>query len=194
MPRINIKALALFTLIAFPLIGFVLMHFFSEIGFWQIFENKRTIGLQLFTGLLFGCISAILAIQVVRIPFISGSTSKYTRILERLNLSIPMILFISLSAGIGEEILFRGALQSMIGLWPAAVIFVAIHGYLNPWDLKLSVYGLFLVFVSAAFGYLFKNQGIYSPMMAHAIFDLILLLYVKNNLLHPIQHNHDEEE
>lgn len=193
MPKINIKALALFTLIGFPIVGAVLMYFFSEASLWSIFENKRSIGLQLLTGSLFGCITAVLAIQIVRIPFLEASTRKYTRILESLQLSIPMIIFISLSAGIGEEILFRGALQYLIGLWPAAIIFVAIHGYLNPFDWKISVYGVFLVFISAAFGYLFKNQGIYAPIMAHAVFDLILLLYVKNNLLHPIE-NHDEEE
>ena len=193
MPKINIKALALFTIIAFPILGFVLIYFFSESSFWSIFENKRNVFLQTTTGLLFGGISAILAIQLVRIPFLESSTSKYTKLLQRLNLSIPMIIFISLSAGVGEEILFRGALQNILGLWPAAIIFVAIHGYLNPMDWKISVYGIFLVFVSAAFGYLFNNQGIYSPIIAHAVFDLVLLLYVKNNLLYPKEH-HDEEE
>lgn len=194
MRRINIKSLALFTLIAFPILGYVLMYFFSETPFWSIFENKRNVFLQSVTGLMFGGISAILAIQLVRIPFLDSSASKYTKLLQKLNLSVPLIIFISLSAGIGEEILFRGALQNILGLWPAAIIFVAIHGYLNPLDWKISVYGVFLVFVSAAFGYLFDNQGIYSPIIAHAVFDLVLLMYVKNNLLYHQEHHHDEEE
>ncbi|NND77970.1 MAG: CPBP family intramembrane metalloprotease [Flavobacteriales bacterium] len=194
MPRVNIKALALFTLIAFPIFAIVLMHFFSDDAFLIIFENKRSLVLQIATGVLFGAASAMLAIQLVRIPFMENSTSKYTKMLQKLNLSIPMIIFISFAAGIGEEILFRGAIQNILGLWPAAIIFVAIHGYLNPMDWKISVYGVFLVFVSAAFGYLFNNQGIYSPILAHTVFDLILLFYVKNNILHTTEHYHDEEE
>ena len=123
MQKINIRTLALFTLIAFPILGYVLLYFFSDTSFFNIFDNKRNVFLQIITGLLFGGISAILAIQIVRIPILESSTSKYTKLLQQLNLSIPMIIFISLSAGIGEEILFRGALQNIIGLWPAAIIF-----------------------------------------------------------------------
>ncbi|MCD8528909.1 MAG: CPBP family glutamic-type intramembrane protease [Chitinophagales bacterium] len=79
----------------------------------------------------------------------------------------------------GEEILFRGAIQYYIYLWPTAVLFVLLHGYLNPKDKSTFIYGVFLVFISAGFGYLFKFLGIYAAIAAHFIYDVIMFLFVK---------------
>lgn len=193
MRRINILAVAAFTLIGFPIIGAVLLYLFSDFTFIQIFENKVGVALQVITGVLFGSISSFLAIQLIRHPKLESSTKRYTRILESLNLDMTKIILISVAAGVGEEILFRGCLQPMFGLWPVAIIFVALHGYLNPFDWKITVYGLFLILASAGFGYLFKNQGIYAPILAHGVFDFIILFYVKNKMLHPEDEHHEIE-
>jgi uncharacterized protein len=42
------------------------------------------------------------------------------------------ITVLAVSSAVGEELLFRGALQPMIGLLTTAVIFAALHGGLNP--------------------------------------------------------------
>ena len=194
MRRINILAVAAFTLFGFPLIGALLLYFFSDFTFIQIFENKVGITLQVITGILFGSISSLLAIQLIRHPKLESSTKRYTRILESLNLSMSKIVIISIAAGVGEEILFRGCLQPMLGLWPVAVIFVLLHGYINPLDWKITVYGMFLILASAGFGYLFQNQGIYAPVLAHGVFDFIILFYVKNKMLHPEDDHHEIEE
>lgn len=53
--------------------------------------------------------------------------------------------------------------------------FVAIHGYLNPLNWKISVYGIIMIGFIAALGYLFKTAGIIAAITAHSVFDAILL-------------------
>lgn len=99
--------------------------------------------------------------------------------IKDLNLQWYHILFYSFCAGLGEEILFRGAIQAYIHIWPTAIIFVLLHGYVNPKDLKTSIYGVFLILVSAGFGYMMKYWGIYAAMSAHFIYDVIMFSYLK---------------
>ena len=42
------------------------------------------------------------------------------------------ITVLAVSSAVGEELLFRGALQPMLGLLVTSVIFAALHGGLNP--------------------------------------------------------------
>ena len=135
-----------------------------------------------------------MAIQIIRIPSIQEASKKYTNLIARLKLTIPLIILISIAAGIGEEILFRAVIQRFIGLWPAAIVFVAIHGYLNPMNWRISVYGIYLVLVAASFGYLNDHLGIWSAAIAHATFDFVLLFYVKHDLLFPEPDHHSHEE
>ena len=86
------------------------------------------------------------------------------------------------------EILFRGILQSYFGIWVTAVGFVAIHGYLNPFDWRISIYGAYMTAAIIAIGYLNQLYGLTSAMIAHTIIDIILFVkltreYPNNRLL-----------
>lgn len=51
-------------------------------------------------------------------------------------------LILALAAGIGEEILFRGALQKVLGLWFTSILFAIVHvqyGFLTPATLALFI-------------------------------------------------------
>lgn len=84
-------------------------------------------------------------------------------------------VLLSLAAGVGEELLFRGALQHWLGVPLTSILFVALHGYLDPRDGRLSLYGLYLVVCMLAFGTLGDTMGLWPVMLAHAVFDIILL-------------------
>lgn len=101
------------------------------------------------------------------------------RIMEEVDPRWHHVVFYSFCAGVGEEILFRGVIQHYILLWPTAIIFVLIHGYLNLKDKTMFIYGVFLIFVSASFGYLHKFLGIYAAISAHFIYDVIMFGYLK---------------
>lgn len=110
---------------------------------------------------------------------LDGTRHFFADLLLRFKVSFPQIILLSLCAGIGEELLFRGAIQPWLGIWLTAALFIALHGYLNPKNKPLFIYGIVLLVVSAGFGYLLPKYGIYATMSAHFWIDVVLMLYLK---------------
>src|SRR5690606_14751744 len=96
-------------------------------------------------------------------------------------LSRAGMLVLSLCAGIGEELFFRAGIQPFLGIWWTAILFVFIHGYLDPRNWRISIYGLVMVGIIAWFGYRFETIGIVAAMIAHAAFDFILFVNAERN-------------
>lgn len=87
----------------------------------------------------------------------------------------PLIVGISIGAGVGEEILFRGILQKWMGWIGQAALFAAVH--VNQGFLAVG----FIFLIALAFGYLVKRGvPLWSVMIMHTFYDIILLgqLYV----------------
>jgi membrane protease YdiL (CAAX protease family) len=103
---------------------------------------------------------------------------KYAPLIQNLKLSTTAIVLLSFCAGFGEELLFRGALQPLLGIWITAIIFVAIHGYLNPRDWRLSVYGTVMTLIIVVLGYMTEVWGIFTACAAHMAIDIVLFKYL----------------
>lgn len=95
-------------------------------------------------------------------------------------LGMPAIAFISLCAGVGEEALFRGGLQTFLGDYlgaPLAIVlssavFAAIH-------LGKPVITLLLLVVGLIFGTAFWLTGsLLAVMIGHALYDIWALRYL----------------
>jgi hypothetical protein len=125
-----------------------------------------------------GILGALLAISLINAPFFIKEKQKYHELINNWTWTNEGIIFISICAGVGEELLFRAGIQPFLGLWPTAFIFVLIHGYLNPWNWRISIYGSVMVLYIAVLGFLFEKAGILSAMVAHAAFDAILLFFM----------------
>jgi uncharacterized protein len=85
---------------------------------------------------------------------------------------------ISLFAGVGEEILFRGAIQPLLGIWLTSVIFIGIHGYFKFKSAGHIFFGLMMFGLSVMLGYLFEIAGLAAAMTAHAVYDVVMLWWV----------------
>jgi membrane protease YdiL (CAAX protease family) len=86
------------------------------------------------------------------------------------------IVIVSVLAGAGEELLFRGVLQPLVGLPAASVIFGAVHvggrGFIG--------YGFWAACIGALFGWLMvQTGGLLAPIVAHAVYDALALAYVR---------------
>ena len=86
------------------------------------------------------------------------------------------IVVISVLAGLGEELLFRGVLQPVIGLPLASLVFGAVHvggrGFIG--------YGVWAACIGALFGWLMVvTGGLLAPIVAHAVYDALALAYVR---------------
>lgn len=98
----------------------------------------------------------------------------YGKMLQEIHFNWFEIAFLSLCAGIGEEILFRGCMQYYAGIWITSVVFVGIHGYLNPKNWRLSIYGLYMTIVILGLSYIFEEAGMIFAITAHFAIDLFL--------------------
>lgn len=92
------------------------------------------------------------------------------------------ILAISAAAGLGEEFLFRGALQPLVGLWPASVLFGLCHlAGRDTIPLALWAAGAGVIF-----GLLMRHTGgLAAPVTAHLAYDALALAYLRRTACPP---------
>jgi membrane protease YdiL (CAAX protease family) len=83
------------------------------------------------------------------------------------------IVLLSLAAGAGEEVLFRGVLQPSLGILLTSVLFGLLHA--------VTVAYLVLTFViSLYFGWLMlATENLVVPILAHALYDTVALFVLR---------------
>ena len=79
--------------------------------------------------------------------------------------SSQAIAILAISSAVGEEILFRGALQETIGFFPTVICFGLMHGGLSP---KYRVWALFATLAGVLLGWLASYTGnLLAPIICH---------------------------
>ncbi|WP_209330744.1 CPBP family intramembrane glutamic endopeptidase [Lunatimonas salinarum] len=173
--RISLFWLGLLTLLVFGLLGILVIYFFQDADPWLVIVGGRPLREQLLWGILAGLASSALALLVINAPFFAKERHYYRRLIGSFRWTPFAILLVSACAGVGEELFFRAGLQPLLGIWWTSLIFVALHGYLNPGNWRISVYGALMVGVIAGFGFLFEEMGFCAVALAHAVFDWVLI-------------------
>jgi membrane protease YdiL (CAAX protease family) len=181
LPKKLILQLALLTITAMPMVAIIIDRFSERVNLREALIGYEAWWKQIAVGCFVGIVIAILAKLLVESPLLDKVNAQYTHMLGRFKLSMNEIVFISLCAGVGEEILFRGALQPIFGVIITAIIFVAIHGYLNPRNWRLSIYGAFMVGAIAVIGWMSDRFGLLSAILAHTIIDIYLLHHLQKS-------------
>jgi len=162
------------TLFFFGLGGGLIIEYIQQQRFTELLGRGMSLHHQLVLGILAGLGGSAIALFLISRQFFKKERVYYSELISRLELDMWGMTFLSICAGIGEEIFFRAGIQPLLGIWWTAVIFVGLHGYLNPRNVRISIYGIILVGVIAIFGYLFEYAGLFSAITAHALFDLVL--------------------
>ncbi|WP_165226997.1 CPBP family intramembrane glutamic endopeptidase [Aquisphaera insulae] len=90
------------------------------------------------------------------------------------------ILLISISAGVGEEMLFRGVLQGVLSGWLGDVGGLAVSsilfGLLHPISIP---YIVLTIWLGACLGILYLVTGnLLTPMLTHAFYDFMLMAFL----------------
>lgn len=90
-------------------------------------------------------------------------------------------IYLSVCAGVGEEIFFRGALQPLpyAGIWITAIFFVAIHTYFSLKNWKKNVFALLLSAFIALLGWGARDFSLWHAIAGHFSYDLVLLMYLR---------------
>ena len=171
----TIMLLALGTLVVFGGVGALLIPYVRDMKFLEFMSGIEKYWLQLTIGIIFGIITAKAGWQIIELPKLADTKTFFINLIKPLKLNSGQIIFISICAGVGEELLFRGAVQPMLGIWITSILFVLLHGYLNPFNLPLTLYGIYMVLVIGVMGLMTEYFGILAAMIAHTLIDIILL-------------------
>jgi len=192
------------TLFGMPILGAALLWFFNDVDLLQRWTGEFPLWQQLITGVPIGLASAWLAESVLNLKKLRNVLEKYSKLLGNFKLNKPEMLWLSVCAGVGEELLFRGVLQwitiHFFGFWMGigvtSILFIAIHGYLNPKNGNVFLYGFFLTTVIFAWGILNETYGIWTVIVAHATFDYYLLSRMEEPSIapYPIVYKDEQEK
>jgi membrane protease YdiL (CAAX protease family) len=87
---------------------------------------------------------------------------------------------VALLAGVGEELLFRGVIQTLLGQWTTPVAGLLITSILFALAHALSkLYFLLALIIGLCFGWLvYRYNDLVAPMFAHSLYDFVALLYL----------------
>ena len=86
------------------------------------------------------------------------------------------VVGISIAAGVGEELLFRGAVQPDVGLLAASLLFGALHiggGGTVAFGCWAAVLGMALGWLALVTG------GLLAPILAHVVYDAVAIAYIR---------------
>lgn len=176
----SISNIAILSALIWLVIAALLLYFFQDSSFIILFLEGSPVLEQTIWGTAAGLILGFAAIMMMRMEMFQSIADEYyiLRELKKLKLTKRQILVVSISAGVSEEILFRGAIQPIIGIWFTSILFIAVHGYirLNTWPKLL--FTLFTFLLSMVLGWLFMWFGILSAIIAHAVYDILVLYYL----------------
>lgn len=59
----------------------------------------------------------------------------------------------------------------MWGIWITSFVFIFLHGYLNPLNWRMSLFGVIMYGVALALGFIFINFGLIPAMVFHFVYD-----------------------
>jgi len=175
-----LAGLGLVTLVGFGALGWAVATFLQGRNITDVFfPTERQWHRQLLDGAVYGLVASANILWLLYNRILDQPRHFFAQLIKRFSIRLPDIFFLSLCAGIGEEWLFRGAVQDWLGIWLTALAFVALHGYLDPRDWRISLYGLLMIIIVAGMGYLYEHSGLIAAMVSHAIIDIAIFISLK---------------
>lgn len=177
--RLTIKTVRLFYLVTPVVFGAIALAILWMRGIppMDVFRAPKSLTEQLLVGLVAGTVSGIgVGIVVVRASTLASLRAIIRNVFESARPTLFDLFLTSLSAGIAEEFLFRGAVQPWLGIWITSLLFMLAHGV----GLKLSLgrltLGLFVFSASLFLGVILIHVGLVACMVTHLMLDLLVLL------------------
>ena len=178
MEKRKIYFLGLLTLFVFPIPAFFILYFSEGINPLDIIAFEEHWLNHVIYGLAVGVCYAFFAIFVLQAPVFKKVPLKVTDLVRQLKLNYRDALFLSLCAGIGEELLFRVGVQYYLGIYLTAVIFVAVHGYFSLKNPLISLYGIVVLPLALVLGFGYYYFGFWFSAAVHFSYDLILFMAI----------------
>jgi membrane protease YdiL (CAAX protease family) len=99
--------------------------------------------------------------------------------------SLGQFAMVAALAGVGEELLFRGVLQTKLGMWTTPVVGLLLASILFGLAHALSkLYFAFAIAVGIYLGWLaVQYQDLTAPIITHALYDFLALAYLSRRAM-----------
>ena len=149
----------------------------------SVFRGPMGVGNQLLFGLGLSALAAVGSYVSFRLTASSESTRKTIAAYARLDLSGFNPVWISLAAAVGEELLFRAALQPLLGVWIVSLLFLLTHVPVYRFrklDAATIAQAAGVFGGSVVLGFVFEYVGLLAAMLVHAWIDIVGLLIVRH--------------
>ncbi len=160
-------------------LAFVINAAFGDRALTTVLVEGQPIAAQIGWGIAFGLAISVPSVVVVFfVPLFSPLRRQLLDLVSRVDLHAFNPLWISLCAGIGEELLFRGAIQPVVGVWWASVIFTLAHfrsGQFHSMNWQKLIYAASVFIAGLFLGYVFLEIGLIAAMVTHATVDVVSL-------------------
>jgi len=181
-PKAGLRNFAFTCAIAVAL-AFLINMVFGERSLVAIALDGRPLFDQVLLGSMWGSVTALaigvpMVISILLIPALAALRNQFVELATRVDFSGLNPLWMAMFAGVGEEILFRGAIQPIIGLWWSSLAFVLLHVgtyQFRSLNWKKVVIAILIFVVSLLLGYIFVQFGLLAAVVAHATLDVVAL-------------------
>lgn len=162
------------------LVAWFIYYFWLDEALFSAFKDGFSLPGQIITGVLAGVGAAAVIIFFISRPPVSTVLDDFSlfRAIKQIHFTPFDRIQVSLFAGAGEELLFRGAVQPVLGIWITSFIFIAIHGYVSIRSAGHLIFTLLFFALSMMLGILYETAGLISAMSAHAVYDVGMLWWV----------------
>ena len=183
IPSRELLFLSILSASTYLLLAFLIFRYVHGENLHTAFQHGYSISFQFIIGILSGGITAGIIGFIIKRPPVAEILNDFyiVEMISKMRLTHFDRSQLSVFAGVGEELLFRGALQPLLGIWVTSVIFIGIHGYFKFTSIGHILFGLLMFILSMILGYLFEYVGLITAMTAHAIYDVIMLKMVQPN-------------
>lgn len=118
-------------------------------------------------GIVFQVVWAALAPQMMEEQTVAAEA------MSALINNLPLALLVAACAALGEEIIMRGALQPVFGVWLTSIFFVSLHSQYLFTPIMLLIFA-----VSMGLGYLRQRYSTTTAIVAHFAYNAIPFLLV----------------
>lgn len=162
------------------LLALLIYHFIYEESIANAFTHGLTLNMQFLAGVIAGGIAAAgVGFVITREPVAGVLDDFYiVQAISKMRFNNFDRLQLSFFAGAGEELLFRGAIQPLLGIWVTSLVFVGLHGYFKFKSAGHILFGVMMFALSVMLGYLYREAGLIAAMTAHAVYDVIMLKWM----------------
>ncbi len=177
---LRLLTLSVFSAAFYLLLALLIYYYLYDKPITEAFAHGLSVNMQFLTGVIAGSFAAAaVGFVIVREPVAGVLEDFYiVKAISKIRFNQFDRFHLSFFAGTGEELLFRGAIQPLLGIWITSLIFVGLHGYFKFKSAGHVMFGVLMFGLSVMLGYLFRDAGLIAAMTAHAVYDFIMLKWM----------------